>query len=150
MTDDQKAPVQPASVVGLIGRKQSLQERHGVRVFAETTAGMRYGEWAGAGYARLAAELPPGFVACGHAVLERINRQLTLAYKIADESAVSLLESSLLHLGDSWLDTATAEPADDPAILEAIEYLELRGMLERDPDDLALVRAVEQGGASHD
>jgi hypothetical protein len=73
-----------------------------------------------------------------------------LAFKIADESAVSLLESSLLHLGDSWLDTATAEPADGPAILEAIEYLGLRGGLERDPDDPALVRVVEQGGASHD
>lgn len=134
MTDDQKAPVQPASVAGLIGCQHDLQEREKAEA---AVAGMR----------RL---FKPGeFVPVGRAKMERMARMMALAYKIADESAVSLLESSLLRHGAGWLDTATAEPADDPAILEAIDYLELRGMLERHPGDLALMRIIEQGGA-HD
>lgn len=122
----------PASVAGLVGRQQDLRERE------------RPG--AGSAYARLAAELPSSFMSSRPDDLERINRQLTLAYKIADESAVALLECNLMNatLGGLWLDTASAEPADDPAILEAIEYLELRGMLEHHPTSYHLVRIIEK------
>lgn len=90
---------------------------------------------------------PPGFSV--PAILEETapdQGMQQLAFKIADESAVALLECNLMNatLGGLWLDTASAEPADDPAILEAIEYLELRGMLEHHPTSYHLVRIIEQ------
>lgn len=129
MTDDQKAPVQPASVVGLIGRQQ----------VEAAVAGMRPGE----------------FVPVGRAKMERMARMMALAYKIADESAVSLLECSCLTFSPRragmtfykpWLDSSSVAETDAPAVWEAIEYLELRGMLEHHPSSYYLVRIIEQGG----
>lgn len=87
------------------------------------------------------------------ALVDRMKARFTvlrcnnLAQKIADESSASLLQCSLTGpAGYAWLDTRTAEPHEDDAIKEAVEYLELRGLLERHAEQPHLVRVIEQEG----
>lgn len=76
------------------------------------------------------------------------QRVRALAYRLADSTAKSDIECHTLEVdGDDlrrYYDTTTADVEDKTFIDEALEYLQLRGMLERHPRKPHLVRFKER------
>lgn len=82
------------------------------------------------------------------------QRVRELAYRLADSTAKSDIECHTLEVdGDDlrrYYDIDTAAVEDKTLLTEALEYLQLRGMLERHPRKPNLVRFKERRQAAEE
>ena len=77
--------------------------------------------------------------------IERLRAEVSMsqrAFEIADEAMIELLRSETVPVGNGWL--STGYPSDpQPAVAEALAWLEPRGLIERNPSYKGLVRIKE-------
>lgn len=64
----------------------------------------------------------------------------TLERRLAEREARTSIESYCIPAGDGWYDTAKQDPDADEDLEEAVRYLELRDLLERQDDAPHIVR----------
>lgn len=74
-----------------------------------------------------------------HRLAAPIDERLKLERELAEDAARTILESECVHMGDGWLDTSSYDVTDPEG---ALRYLDLRGMVERDPDIEGAVRLL--------
>jgi hypothetical protein len=67
-----------------------------------------------------------------------------LGHKLAYDYAAGLIEGCAeFTQGDGWFDVSSLERDDLTSILEAVHYLDLRGLIERRPNNPNVVRVLE-------
>ena len=72
------------------------------------------------------------------------SRMLELALKIADDAARGILLMETLPAGDGggWMDLESIANEAEPGVAEAVEYLNLRGLLDRKEGSTRFVRLM--------
>jgi hypothetical protein len=69
---------------------------------------------------------------------EEIQELNELAHIIAYDTASGVIESAAYALGDGWLELGE----DEDSYLDELRYLELRGLLVRNPDNPQLLKIL--------